>query len=95
MKDVDFSWTGKCEQAYLKLKCCVSTAPVLHGSNWELQFHMATGASNIVVGVVLGQLEDMKPYVIYYIKKNLTPAELNHTVTKKEFLAVVHAINKF
>ena len=43
----------------------------------------------------MGQLEYKKPYAIYYISKNVTPTELNYTVTKKEFLAVVHAINKF
>eukprot|EP00253_Pinus_taeda_P029412 PITA_29412 len=43
----------------------------------------------------LGQLEDKKPYIIYYISKTLTPAELNYMVTEKEFLEVVHAINKF
>jgi len=29
MKDVDFLWTGKCEEAFLKLRCCVSATPVL------------------------------------------------------------------
>lgn len=29
-----------------------------------------------------------------FISKNLTPSELNYTVNEKEFLAVVHAINK-
>ena len=52
-------------------------------------------ASNIVVGVVLGQMEENKPYAIYYISKNLTAAELNYTVSEKEFLGIVHAINKF
>jgi len=47
------------------------------------------------MGDALGQLEGIKPYVIYYIRKNLTPAKLNYTVTKKYFLAVVHSINKF
>ena len=37
----------------------------------------------------------MAPYAIYYTSKNLTPTELNYTVTEKEFLVVVHAINKF
>ena len=32
---------------------------------------------------------------MYFISKNLTPAELNYTVTEKEFLAVVYSINKF
>lgn len=95
MKDVNFLWIGKCEQAFLKLKCCVSAALVLRGPNWELSFQIDTYASNIVVGVVFGQLEDRKPHAIYYISKNLTLVELNYTVTKKEFLAVVHAINKF
>jgi hypothetical protein len=52
-------------------------------------------ASDIAIGVVLRQEEDKKPYVIYFISKNLTLAELNCTVTKKEFLAVIHVINKF
>ena len=34
-------------------------------------------------------------YAVYFISKNLTPAELNYTVTKKEMLVVVHAVNKF
>lgn len=29
MKDVAFLWIEKCEQAFLKLKCCVSATPVL------------------------------------------------------------------
>jgi len=54
MKDVEFVWTGKCEQTFLKLKCCVSTAPVLCGPNWELPFHIDLDASDIGVGVFLG-----------------------------------------
>lgn len=77
------------------LECCVLATPVLRGPNWELLFHITMDAFDISIGVVLGQLEDRKPYVIYYIRKNLTLAELNYTVTEKEFLTVVYAINKF
>ena len=34
------------------------------------------------------------PYDIYYMSKNLTSVKLNYIVTKKEFLAMVHAIRK-
>jgi hypothetical protein len=44
---------------------------------------------------VLGQLEGKYPYAIYYVSKNLSPVELNYMVTEKEFLVVIHAINKF
>ena len=54
-----------------------------------------TDASDKVIGAALGQEEDKKPYAIYYISKNLIPAELNYTITEKDFLAVIYAINKF
>lgn len=31
----------------------------------------------------------------YFVSTNLTLAELNYTITKKEFLLVIYAINKF
>ena len=49
----------------------------------------------MAIGGVLDQKEGQEPYAIYFISKNLTPAELNYTVTEKEFLAVVYSINKF
>ena len=60
-----------------------------------MPFHISSYASNTAIGAVLGQEEHKKPYAIYYISKNLTPAELNYTMTEKEFLAVIYAINKF
>ena len=73
----------------------MSSTPVLRGPNWSLPFHIQTDASDTALGGVLGQKENQSYYAIYFISKNLTPAELNYTVTEKEFLAVVHAINKF
>lgn len=47
------------------------------------------------MGVVLGKLEEKKTYAIYYINEHLTTTELNYTMTEKEFLAIMDAINKF
>ena len=66
----------------------------MRGPNWKLPFHISTDASDTALGAVLGQ-KDLVPYAIYYTSKNLTPTELNYTMTEKDFLVVVHAINKF
>ncbi|WJZ87566.1 hypothetical protein VitviT2T_006936 [Vitis vinifera] len=52
-------------------------------------------ASDFAIGVVLGQREDGKPYVIYYASKTLNEAQRNYTTTEKELLAVVFALDKF
>ena len=93
--NVDFLWTEKCDRDFQDLKKLVSTAPVLRGPNWDLPFQISSDALNTAIGAVFGQEEDKKPYAIYYISKNLSPSKLNYIVTEKEFLVVIHAVNKF
>lgn len=93
--NVEFEWTEKCDIVFADLKKIVSTAPVLRGPNWIFPFHISSGASDTTIGVILGLEEDKKPYAIYYINKNITPAEFNYTVIEKESLVVVYDINKF
>ena len=52
-------------------------------------------ASDLVIGAVLRQREDGKPYVVYYARKTLNEAQRNYTTTEKELLAVVYALDKF
>jgi hypothetical protein len=94
-KDNEFFWNIPCQTAFETLKEKLYVAPVLRGPNWSLPFHISTDASDTTLGAVLGQKENQVSYAIYFVSKNMTPPELNYTVTKKEFLAVVHAINKF
>ena len=44
---------------------------------------------------MLGQRHEGTPQVIYYASRTLNNAQLNYTTTKKEFLAVVFALEKF
>ena len=81
--NVEFQWSDKCDVAFAGLKKLISTTLVLRGPNWKIPFHISIDALDIAIGVVLGQEEDKKPYAIYFISKNLTPAELNYTVTEK------------
>ncbi|PKA52185.1 hypothetical protein AXF42_Ash014122 [Apostasia shenzhenica] len=52
-------------------------------------------ASDYALGAVLGQRINNKSHVIHYASHTLNEAQLNYTVTEKEFLAVVFAFEKF
>ena len=95
VKDVNFIWEDSCQKAFEDLKLRLSETPILRGPNWTLPFHINTDASDSTLGAVLGQKEEQMHYTIYFMSKNITPAELNYTVTEKEFLVVIFAINKF
>ena len=69
--------------------------PIMRSSNWELPFEIMCDASDYDIGVVLGQKEDKKAFVIYYASKTLDSAQSNYTTTEKEFLAIVFALEKF
>ncbi|RVW88059.1 Transposon Tf2-12 polyprotein [Vitis vinifera] len=55
--------------------------------NWKLPFEVMCDSSDLAMGAVLGQREDGKPYVIYYVSKTLNEAQKNYTTTEKELLA--------
>ena len=94
-KDINFHWDTNCQVSFQTLKDKLLSTPILWGPDWTLPFHISTDASNTAIGEALGQKEKIMTYAIYFIRKNLTPTELNYTVTEKEMLAVVHAVNKF
>ena len=70
-------------------------APILRSPNWALPFYIHTDASNKSIRAALGKIDEKLPYAIYFIRKNLSKAELNYTMTEKELLAVMHSLNKF
>ena len=82
-RDVEFQWTKSCQSGFKVLKAKLLVAPIMRGPNWSLPFHVSTNASDTAIGGVLGKKEGQSPYAIYFISKNLTPVELNYTVTEK------------
>jgi hypothetical protein len=82
-KEDEFHWDEQCHIYFEILKKNLSSAPVLRGTNWSFPFHICTNASDTALGVVLGQRENQLPYAIYFFIKNLSPTEVNYTVTEK------------
>jgi len=87
-KDVPFHFSKEFHVAFIKLKEALTSAPVLHPPIWGDSFELMCDASDYAVGVILGQRVDKKPHVSDYASDTLNVAQLNYTVTKKEFLAV-------
>ncbi|RVW12796.1 Transposon Tf2-12 polyprotein [Vitis vinifera] len=86
LKDAKFVWDEKCQKSFEELKQFLTTAPIVRAPNWKLPFKVMCDASDLAMGVVLGQREDGKPYVIYYASKTLNDAQMNYTTTEKELL---------
>ena len=82
-KDSKFQWTESCQNVFEILKDKLLVAPILRGPDWSFPFHLSIDASDMAIGGVLDEKRGQAPYVIYFFSKNLTPTELNYTVTEK------------
>ncbi|XP_073137916.1 uncharacterized protein [Henckelia pumila] len=69
--NAQFEWTQECETAFKKIINLLTTSPILQPPDWSLPFELMCDASDYVVGAVLGQRKEGKPYVIYYAKFDL------------------------
>ncbi|CAN6716328.1 unnamed protein product [Malus baccata var. baccata] len=94
-KDVVFDFNKECTASFKQLKESLTTAPIIVPPDWSLPFELMCDASDYALGAVLGQWKDKRPHVIYYASRTLNDAQLNYSITEKELLAVVFALDKF
>lgn len=90
-----FRWSTKAEEAFLKLKSALVSAPVLAMPDYSKPFSVACDASDVAVGGVLTQEIDGEEHPISYFSQKLSPSERKYSVTERECLAVIRAIEKF
>ncbi|GJT90065.1 reverse transcriptase domain-containing protein [Tanacetum coccineum] len=94
-KDTPFEFDDECQKAFELLKEKLTCAPVIVSPNWNLPFELMCDASDFAVGAVLGQKDGKNFHPIYFASKTLNPAQQKYTVTEKELMAVVFALDKF
>lgn len=95
-KDSKFSWIDDCHKSFETIINALTVSPIIKGPTWGEPFHIHTDASNFSIGAVLRQKdENGAMHAIYNINRNLSLAERNYTMSEKELLVVVYAINKF
>ena len=94
-KDVEFNWTPECEEEFRTLIAKLTTTPIMQSPDWNPLFEIMCDANNHVVGAVLGQRMEGKPFVVYYTSRILNSDQMNYSTTEKELLAIVFTLDKF
>lgn len=87
-----FQWSAEADIAFLELKSLLVQAPVLACPNFNFPFEVHTDASNYGVGAMLAQTIDGAEHPVAYMSRSLTGAEKNYSVTEREALAVLIAL---
>jgi len=90
-----WEWSTLQSAAFSQLKKALNSAPCLVHPNPDLQFVLATDASDFALGAVLMQDHGHGLQPIQYYNKKLNAAERNYSVYDKEMLAVVAAMNNW
>ena len=95
-RPANFVWTDDCQDAFEKLRCHLTSPPILVYPDFQRQFILDTDASNTGIGGVLSQKdEDGRERVIAYGSRLLTKPERRYCVTRRELLAVVSFTGQF
>ncbi|GFV35555.1 retrovirus-related Pol polyprotein from transposon 297 [Trichonephila clavipes] len=90
-KGAKFNWSTEAQDVFNKVKRALTEAPVLQLPNFQEHFNLFTDASGVEIGAVLNQ----KHRPIAFASRTLNKAERNYTVTERECLSVLWALNKF
>ena len=78
------------------MKATMASTPILFFPDWNKEFHVHVDASLVALGVVLTQLgEDDIDHMIVFASQKLSSAEKNYTMTEREGLEMVYALQKF
>ncbi|GFV34847.1 retrovirus-related Pol polyprotein from transposon 297 [Trichonephila clavipes] len=86
-----FNWSTEAQDSFNKVKRALTEEPVFQLPNFQEQFNLFTDASGVGISAVLNQ--NQRP--IAFASGILNNAERNCTVTERECLAMIWALNKF
>jgi hypothetical protein len=95
-KDSKFQWTEECQQSFDILKQKIVTAPILVFPDWSKEFNVHVDASYIELVSILAQpgAKDID-HPIAFTRRKISTAKRNYTMTEREGLDMVYALQKF
>ena len=95
-EDQEFNWTEECNISFETLKMKLVEAPILRFPKRSTKFHVHINASGLAIGAILTQPgDDGMDYPIVYSSRKLNKAERNYSMTEREALGMVFALQKY
>lgn len=94
-KNSPFIWSVDQQAGFEALKQALVSPPVLGHPNYNLPMEIHCDACGYGVGAVLVQQQEEGERVLSYASRLLGPAESNYSISEKECLALVWAVQKF
>lgn len=95
-KPSKIQWNPAAQEAFEKLKTLLISSPILIAPCFDRRFYVECDASDVGIGSVLIQKDDEgSDHVVAYFSRKLTKGERKFSVTERECLAVLAAIEKF
>jgi hypothetical protein len=94
-KGKKFEWGEQQEAAFMKLKECLTSAPVLASPIDNGAYFLDTDASGHSLSTILYQEQEGIKKVISYASRVLQPAERRYCSTRLELLAVVFGLKQY
>jgi hypothetical protein len=84
-KDHKWTWGEGEQQAFDKLKGCITSSPILHFMDDSKVFHIEADSSDFATGAVLllQSLDDLKWHPIAFYSKFLNEVEQNYKIQDK------------
>ena len=94
-KDVRFEWGVEQQEAFDKLRECLTTAPLLRHPDFGKPFILRADSSGYAIGAVLSQECDDGECPVAFWGRKLSDPETRYHITELEALAVVAALKRF
>jgi hypothetical protein len=89
-----FAWTTECQEVWEAIKQKYMDTLTFITPKLDMEFHVHTYASNLVVGAMLVQNPTEKcDQPIAYASKFLNNAKKNYTTTKREAFSMVYVLH--
>jgi hypothetical protein len=95
-KENKFQWSEECQEGLDTLKQKLVTTSILIFPYWKKEFHVHVDASSVALGTVLAHPgEGDIDHPISFARRKLSTTKHNYTMTEREGLAMVYALQKF